>query len=126
MCTAGRYTDAERAKGMQVKDCVVVLCTWLVVLVSIPRVEGNGDVYRELQARVVAMNQQTGSLEIERQFRGKTWRVTLKLTPETLVFGCAEKEATLAGLQAGDVVSVYYQPIGREGVATLVVLEPKE
>jgi hypothetical protein len=111
---------------MQIKGSVAVLCIWLVLLVGISRVDGNGDIYRELQARVVAVNQQAGSFEIERQFRGKTWRVTLKLTPETLVFGCAEKEVALAELQAGDVVSVYYQPIGREGVVTLVVVEPKE
>jgi hypothetical protein len=111
---------------MQVKGGVAVLLAWLVVPVGISRVDGNGDTYRELQARVVAVDQQAGSLEIERQFRGKTWRVSLKLTPETLVFGCAEKEATPAALHAGDVVSVYYQPIGREGVVTLVVIEPKE
>ena len=75
---------------MQVKGGVAVLLAWLVVLVGISRVDGNGDTYRELQARVVAVDQQAGSLEIERQFRGKTWRVSLKLTPETLVFGCAE------------------------------------
>jgi hypothetical protein len=111
---------------MQVKRGVAVLLLWLVVPVGLSRVYGNGDTYRELQARVVAVNQQAGSFEIERQFRGKTWRVTLKLTPETLVFGCLDNEAALAALQAGDVVSVYYQPIGREGVVTLVVIEPKE
>jgi len=111
---------------MQVRGGVALLLVCLVVLVGVSRVAGNGEVQRELQARVVAVDHSTGSLEIERQFRGKTWRLTLKLTPETLIFHCAEQEAALTELQAGDVVSVYYAPIGREGVVTLVVIEPKE
>jgi hypothetical protein len=69
---------------------------------------------------------QAGTFEIERQFRGQTWRFTLKRTPATLIYSCGEKVSTLTELQAGDLVSVYYQPIGREGVVTLVVIEPKE
>jgi hypothetical protein len=111
---------------MNIKGSLAVLLASLVVLVGVARVAGNGEVQRELLARVVAVDQQAGSFEIERQFRGKTWRLTLKLTPETLIFNCTQKEATLAELHAGDLVSVYYAPIGREGVVTLVVIEPKE
>lgn len=111
---------------MKVKGSLALLLAWLVLLVGGSRVEGNGDIQREIQARVVSVNQQSGTLEIERRFRGKVWRLTLKATPETQIFACSETEATLADMQAGDMVTVYYEPIGREGVVTLVVVEPKD
>ena len=111
---------------MRRKGRGIWLLVWSMLCIGVVRVDGNGDVQREIQARVVAVDHQAGSFEIERQFRGQTWRFTLKLTPTTLIYSCGEKVPTLVELQAGDLVSVYYQPIGREGVVTLVVIEPKE
>ena len=111
---------------MKAKGSVALLLAWLVLLGGGSRVEGNGDIQREIQARVVSVDQRSGTLEIERQFRGKVWRLTLKATPDTQIFTCSETDATLADMQAGDTVTVYYEPIGREGVVTLVVVEPKD
>ena len=111
---------------MPAKGRVALLLACLVLLLGVSRVAGNGDIQREIQARVIAVDPQSGSFEIERQFRGKVWRLTLKATPETLIFTCSATDATLAALRAGDEVTVYYEPIGREGIVTLVVIEPKE
>jgi hypothetical protein len=105
---------------------VVCLLASLMVLLWASWLYGNGDVQRELQGRVVAVEQQAGTVQIERQFRGQVWRLTLKATSDTQIFTCAEQDATLAALQAGDQVTVYYEPIGRDGVVTLIVVEPKE
>jgi hypothetical protein len=111
---------------MRLKGRVAWLLVWSVLCIGVARVDANGDIQRELQARVVAVDHQAGTFEIERQFRGQTWRFTLKFTPTTRLYSCGEKVPTLTELQAGDLVSVYYQPIGREGIVTLVVIEPKE
>lgn len=111
---------------MKVKGSLALLLTSLVLLAGGSRVEGNGDIQREIQARVVSVDQQSGGLEIERQFRGKIWRLILKATPDTQIFSCSEREATLAEVQPEDMVTVYYEPIGREGVVTLIVVEPKK
>jgi hypothetical protein len=107
------------------KESLALLLAWLVLLVGGSRVEGNGDIQREIQARVVSVDQRSGTFEIERQFRGKVWRLTLKATRDTQIFTCSEKDATLAELQPEDAVTVYYEAIGREGVVTLIVVEPK-
>ena len=111
---------------MKVKESLALLLACLALLLGGSGVEGNGDIQREIQARVVSVDQQSGTLKIERQFRGKVWRLTLKATPDTQIFTCSETGATLADMQAGDMVTVYYEPIGREGVVTLIVVEPKE
>ena len=111
---------------MKVKRSLALLLAWLVLLVGGSRVEGNGDIQREIQARVVSVDRQAGTFKIERQFRGKVWQLALKAVPDTQIFTCSETEATLADMQAGDMVTVYYEPIGREGVVTLVVVEPKD
>jgi len=105
---------------------VVWVFACLMLLAGFARVDGNGDVQRELQGSVVTVEQQAGTIEIERQFRGQVWRLTLKATSDTQIFTCAQMDATLAALQAGDQVTVYYEPIGREGIVTLIVIEPKE
>ncbi len=110
---------------MKVRGSLGLLLASLVLVVGGSRVEGNGDIQREIQARVVSVDQPSGTLEIERQFRGKVWRLTLKATPDTQIFSCSEAEATLAELRPEDMVTVYYEPIGREGVVTLIVVEPK-
>lgn len=111
---------------MKVKGSWALLLSWLVLVAGGSRAEGNGDIQREIQARVVSVDHQSGTLGIERQFRGMAWRLTLKTTPDTQIFSCSETEATLAKVQAGDTVTVYYEPIGREGVVTLIVVEPKK
>lgn len=90
-------------------------------------IAANGrEVQREVLARVVAVNSQEGTVVVERQLRGKVWRLTLRVAPATPIFTCARETATLAELRPGDLVSVYYEVMGREGLANLVVIEPKD
>jgi hypothetical protein len=86
---------------------------------------GNGDVQREIQGRVVAVDARAGTVVIAREFRGKTTRLTLRVIPETSVFACGEERAALDGVKIGAMVSVFYEGLGAEGVANLVVLERK-
>lgn len=97
-----------------------------LALVSVGKLSANGrEVQREVVARVVSVNAQGNTFVVERQFRGKIWRLTLHVAPATPIFTCAHSEATLAELRPGDLVSVYYEIVGREGLANLVVIEPR-
>ena len=86
---------------------------------------GNGDVQREIQGRVVSVDTRAGTVVVAREFRGKTTRLTLRVTPGTPVFACGEERAALDGIKTGAIVSVFYEALGTEGVANLVVVEPK-
>jgi len=50
----------------------------------------------------------------------------LRVAPAAPIFTCDRAIATLAELRPGDLVSVYYEVMGREGLANLVVIEPRE
>jgi len=96
-------------------------------LVLADELSANGrEVQREVLARVVSVNPHGGTFEVEREFRGKVWRLTLRVAPTTPIFTCERTKATLAELRPGDLVSVYYEVMGREGLANLVVIEPRE
>jgi hypothetical protein len=86
--------------------------------------EANGDTQREVQGRVVSVDAAAGTLVVMREFRGKTTRVTLRAAPTVSVFTCAEERASLDRVKAGMVVSAFYEVVGVEGVANLVVVEP--
>jgi hypothetical protein len=85
---------------------------------------GNGETQREVQARVVEVDAGRGSMVVERQFRGKATRLVLQVGPGTRVFLCGEERAGLGRVKAGMLVSVFYEVVGTEGVANLLVLEP--
>jgi hypothetical protein len=85
----------------------------------------NGDTQREVQGRVVSVDPQTGTVMIDRVFRGRTARVALQIVPGTKAFTCGDEPApSLDRLQVGSRVSVFYEVLGAEGVANLVVVEP--
>jgi len=87
-------------------------------------VAANGrEVQREIVARVVSVDAWAGTLVVERELRGRVWRLTFRIAPATPIFACSPPPATLAELRTGDAVSVYYEPVGREGLANLVVVE---
>jgi len=87
-------------------------------------VAANGrEVQREIVARVVSVDARAGTLVVERELRGSVWRLTLRIAPATPIFACSRPPATLAERRTGDAVSVYYEPVGREGLANLVVVE---
>ncbi|MGH7326030.1 MAG: hypothetical protein ACREJ9_15495 [Candidatus Rokuibacteriota bacterium] len=85
---------------------------------------GNGDTQREVQGRVVSVDMQARTLVVDREFRGKTTRVTLRTGPGLTVFACGGESATLDRVKTGTLVSVFYEVLGTEGVANLVVVEP--
>jgi hypothetical protein len=88
-------------------------------------VAANGrEVQREIVARVVSVDARAGTLVVERELRGSVWRLTLRIAPGTPIFACSRPPAALTELRTGDAVSVYYEPVGREGLANLVVVEP--
>lgn len=84
----------------------------------------NGATQREIQGRVVSADAGTGTFVVERTFRGKTARVSLKAAPTLTVFSCAGEAARLDGVKVGATVSVFYEATGSEGVANLIVIEP--
>jgi hypothetical protein len=85
---------------------------------------GNGEVQREIHGRVVAVDPAAGTLVVAREFRGKTARVTLRAGPRLTVFACGDEQTVLDRVKRGMVVSVFYEALGAEGVANLVVVEP--
>jgi len=86
--------------------------------------EANGDTQREVQGRVVSVDDAAGTLVVAREFRGKTTRVTLKAGPTVPVFACADERAGLDRVKTGMVVSAFYEVVGADGVANLIVVEP--
>lgn len=107
------------------KATVPLLMAAALAMIVAGGVAANGrEVQREILARVVAVDAGAGTLVVERELRGKEWRLTLRIAPATPIFACSPPPATLAELRTGDAVSVYYEPVGREGLANLVVVEP--
>ncbi|HXH13513.1 MAG TPA: TOBE domain-containing protein [Alphaproteobacteria bacterium] len=107
----------------------ILVCIFLLALalVAAEDTQANGrEVQREVVGRVVAVHAHEGTVEVEREFRGKVWRLTLRVPEGTVIFACEQTAATLAELRPGDQVSIYYEQVGREGLANLVVIEPRE
>jgi hypothetical protein len=122
-----RPQAACRHRSEVTPPLVAVLVGLALVLVAVSPALANGrDVQREVVARVVAVHPEAGTFEVEREFRGKVWRLTLRVDPATMILTCEQAAATLAEVRPGDVVSVYYEAAGREGVANLVVVEPRD
>jgi hypothetical protein len=84
----------------------------------------NGDVQREIRGTVVSVDARAGTLVVSREFRGKTSHVTLRASTGTPVLSCSDERATFDQVKTGMAVSVFYEVLGSEGVANVVVLEP--
>ena len=84
----------------------------------------NGAVQREIQGRVESVDTTSGRLVIVREFRGRTWRIELTAAPGSKVYTCSDERAGLDGVQAGMLVSVFYEVAGAEGIANAIVIEP--
>ncbi len=109
------------------KSLLTLIIAVALLLASAGEISSNGrEVQREVVARVVAINPQAGTFEVEWEFRGKVWRLTLRVESATAIFTCEQAAAALAELRPGDLVSVYYEQVGREGLANLVVVEPRD
>ena len=103
----------------------VVLAGALALGASSGPALGNGDVQREIEGRVVSVDARAGTVVGAREFRGKTTRLRLRLSPATTVFACENERVALDGIKDGVTVSVFYEVLGSEGVANLVVVEPR-
>ncbi|PWU24951.1 MAG: hypothetical protein C5B48_03765 [Candidatus Rokuibacteriota bacterium] len=101
-----------------------VMAGTLALAASSGRALGNGDVQREIQGRVISVNPGSGTLVVARELRGKTTQLRLRMGPGTTVFACGGAAPTLDGVKPGGTVSVFYEVLGSEGVANLVVVEP--
>ena len=84
----------------------------------------NGAVQREIEGRVESVDAASGRLVIVREFRGRTWRVEVTAAPGSKVYSCSDERVGLERLQVGLPVSVFYEVVGSEGIANLVVTEP--
>ena len=102
----------------------VGLLAAIAVLAAGGRAPGNGDVQREVQGRVVAVDARDGTLVVAQEFRGRTTQLTLRARPGTPVFACGGEPGTLDRVTTGMIVGVFYEAVGAEGVANLVVVEP--
>jgi hypothetical protein len=100
----------------------------LVAVMALPGASspalGNGDVQREIEGRVISVDAGARTLVVAREFRGKTARLTLRAGSGLTVFACGAESATFERVKTGMVVSVFYEAVGVDGVANLVVIEP--
>lgn len=87
-------------------------------------VGANGAVQREIQGRVESVDVASGHLVVVREFRGRTWRVELTAAPGSKVYTCTDERAGLDRLQVGMPLSVFYEVVGSEGIANVIVIEP--
>jgi hypothetical protein len=93
--------------------------------VGVPGVgSANGITQREIQARVVSVDAASGTLVVAREFRGKTTRLTLKATSSVLIFACGGDAVSLDRVKPGVIVSAFYEVVGADGIANLIVIEP--
>jgi hypothetical protein len=104
----------------------LVMAAALSVTVAGDLAANGREVQREMLGRVVSVDAREGTLVVERELRGKVWRLAFRIAPATTVFACSAPAATPAALRARDAVSVYYEPVGREGLANLVIVEPSQ
>ncbi len=102
----------------------IALATAVAALGPAGGVLANGEVQREIQGRVVSLDARAGRLVVEREFRGKTTRLAMRVAPAAAVYACGEERPTLDRVKPGMLVSVFYEVLGAEGVANLVVVEP--
>ena len=106
------------------RDATALLVDAVLAVALVVPVAANGTTQREIQGRVESVDAAAGRLVVVRELRGKTVRVTLKATPASRVFACADERAGLDRLRAGMVVSAFYELIGADGVVNLIVIEP--
>jgi len=100
------------------------LASTLTLLGSSAPALANGDVQREIRGTVVSVDARARTVVVSREFRGKSMLVTLRAASTTPVLSCSDERATLDRVKTGMTVSVFYEVLGTEGVANLVVVEP--
>jgi hypothetical protein len=96
----------------------------LAVLGATAMATANGITQREVQARVVSVDAAGGTLVVAREFRGKTTQLTLRIPPSVRIFTCGGDAASLDRVKPGVIVSAFYEAVGADGIANLLVIEP--
>ena len=84
----------------------------------------NGAVQRDVQGRVASVDANAERLVVVREFRGRAARVVLRAQPGTRIFSCGAESMTLDRLRRGMMVSVFYEVVGTDGIANLILIEP--
>lgn len=101
-----------------------LLATLSIVWMTAGDVGANGAVQREIEGRVESVDAASGRLVIVREFRGRTWRVEVTAAPASKLYTCSDERVGLDRLQAGMPLSVFYEVMGADGLANLIVTEP--
>lgn len=102
----------------------ILLFAVAMVCVTCGDAGANGAVQREIEGRVESVDAASGRLVIVREFRGRTWRVEVTAAPGSQVYTCSDERVGLDRLQAGMPLSVFYEVVGADGIANLIVTEP--
>ena len=84
----------------------------------------NGAVQREIEGRVESVDAVSGRMVVVREFRGRTWRVEVTATSASKVYTCSDERVGVDQLQAGMPLSVFYEVVGSDGIANLIMTEP--
>jgi hypothetical protein len=95
-----------------------------MVCVTCGDAAANGAVQREIEGRVESVDAASGRLVVVREFRGRTWRVEVTAAPGSKVYTCSDERVGLDRVQAGMSLSVFYEVVGADGIANLIVTEP--
>jgi hypothetical protein len=95
-----------------------------IVCASAMDASANGAVQREIEGRVESFDAASGRMVIVREFRGRTWRVEVTAGSASTVYACSTEHVGLDRLQAGTPLGVFYEVVGSEGIANLIMTEP--
>jgi hypothetical protein len=80
-------------------------------------------VQRDVHGRVASVDAGSGRLVVIREFRGRTAPVALRAQPGTRIFSCGAESMGLDRVKRGMMVSVFYEVVGPDGIANLIVIE---
>lgn len=103
-----------------------LLAAAAIVCVTAGDAGSDGAVQREIEGRVESFDAASGRLVVIREFRGRTWRVEVTVAPASKVYTCSSERVGLDRLQAGMPLGVFYDVVGAEGIANLIVTEPAQ
>jgi hypothetical protein len=117
---------ASLARTVAAPTAGTILLALAGVLVAPGATAPNGLAQREIQGRVESLDARTGRMVVARTFRGQTTRVALEIPGAVQVFACHGEPRDLdLELARGTLVSVFYEVVGSDGIANLIVVEAR-
>ncbi|MBM3219710.1 MAG: hypothetical protein FJZ38_13735 [Candidatus Rokubacteria bacterium] len=102
-----------------------LLAALAIMCASATDADANGAVQREVEGRVESFDAVSGRMVIVREFRGRTWRVEVTAGPASTIFACSGERVDVDRLRAGTPLGVFYEVVGSEGIANLIMTEPE-